>query len=212
MVSLIIAALLICTAGPVFTEGEKTAPSLDDTVTAAVNTDGQVRFIETEPESDVKNIRFNFMDTRAQAYNWRFPYSDSFDNLYMYGYDKPTTEDSLSVIIGMKKIDDFTMIAAVACGQGYGKEWAGNIMFYIFLLALRGTIRSKKPARLLIAGFILVCAGLSAVYYHRLAISAFSVPNMIAFFVMVTLLSVLAAMTFRRGSMFRRIKQKNSAA
>ena len=49
-----------------------------------------------------------------------------FTDLYDFGYDKPTTEDSLSGVIGMKKIDDFTVIAAVTCGQGYSKEWAGN--------------------------------------------------------------------------------------
>lgn len=49
-----------------------------------------------------------------------------FTNLYAFGYDKETTVDSLSGVIGMKQIDDFTVIAAVTCGQGYGKEWAGN--------------------------------------------------------------------------------------
>lgn len=51
-----------------------------------------------------------------------------FENLYEFGYDRETTEDSLSGIIGMKKIDDFTLIAAVTCGQGYQKEWAGNFV------------------------------------------------------------------------------------
>ena len=49
-----------------------------------------------------------------------------FTKLFAFGYDKETTEDSLSGVIGMKEIDDFTVIAAVTCGQGYGKEWAGN--------------------------------------------------------------------------------------
>jgi hypothetical protein len=35
---------------------------------------------------------------------------------------------------------------------------AAITMFYIFLLALRGTIRSRNPKQLLIPGFILVCA------------------------------------------------------
>lgn len=51
-----------------------------------------------------------------------------FTNLYEFGYDRETSEDSLSGIIGMKKIDDFTLIAAVTCGQGYQKEWAGNFV------------------------------------------------------------------------------------
>lgn len=50
-----------------------------------------------------------------------------FTNLYAFGYDKETGEDTLSGVIGMKQIDDFTVIAAVTCGQGYGKEWAGNV-------------------------------------------------------------------------------------
>ena len=172
LISLIIATLLICMAGPVFAEGEETAPPLIDSApTADVAADGQIRFIENEPKADVKNIHFKFMDTAAKAYDWRFPYSDSFfrtgsdqfslkfaqgslglalssfkspaglletnyetyfngagfTDLYMFGYDRPTTEDSLSVIIGRKQVDDFTVIAAVACGQGYGKEWAGNM-------------------------------------------------------------------------------------
>ena len=50
-----------------------------------------------------------------------------FENLYSFGYDEPTTTDSLSGVIGMKQIDGDTLIAAVTCGQGYGKEWAGNL-------------------------------------------------------------------------------------
>ena len=172
LVSLIIAALLICTAGPVFAEGEEAAsPFIDSAPSAAAVTGGQVSFLENEPKSDVKNIGFNFMDTKTRAYKWKFPYSDSFfrngsdrfslrhaqgslglalssfkspaglletnyetylkgagfTDLFMFGYDTPSTADSLSVIIGRKQIDDFTVIAAVACGQGYGKEWAGNM-------------------------------------------------------------------------------------
>ena len=50
-----------------------------------------------------------------------------FTDLYAFGYDQPTTENSLSGVIGMKKIRDFTVIAAVTCGQGYQNEWAGNM-------------------------------------------------------------------------------------
>ena len=50
-----------------------------------------------------------------------------FEDLFSFGYDEPSTEDSLSGVIGMKKIDDFTVVAAVTCGQGYGNEWAGNL-------------------------------------------------------------------------------------
>ena len=75
---------------------------------------------------------------------------------------------------------------------------AAITMFYIFLLSLRGVIRSRKPERLLIAAFILGCVYLSALYYNRLPISSFSTLNMIAFFIMVTLLSALAVRMFRR--------------
>lgn len=51
-----------------------------------------------------------------------------FKSLYAFGYNKPTTQDSLSGVIGMKQIDDFTVIAAVTCGQGYQNEWAGNFI------------------------------------------------------------------------------------
>ena len=49
-----------------------------------------------------------------------------FTNIYSFGYDKPPVEDSLSGVIGMKRIGDCTVIAAAACGQGYGSEWASN--------------------------------------------------------------------------------------
>lgn len=51
-----------------------------------------------------------------------------FTNFFEFGYDKPTSVDSLSGVIGMKVVDDFTVIAAVTCGQGYKKEWAGNFI------------------------------------------------------------------------------------
>ena len=50
-----------------------------------------------------------------------------FTNIYAFGYDSPTSVDSLSGVIGMKQIGDFTVIAAAACGQGYGNEWASNM-------------------------------------------------------------------------------------
>ena len=50
-----------------------------------------------------------------------------FTDIYSFGYDKPPVEDSLSGVIGMKRIDDCTVIAAAACGQGYGNEWASNL-------------------------------------------------------------------------------------
>ena len=49
-----------------------------------------------------------------------------FTELYSFGYDKAPSDDSLSGVIGMKRIDGCTVIAAAACGQGYGNEWASN--------------------------------------------------------------------------------------
>lgn len=50
-----------------------------------------------------------------------------FSNIYTFGYDQETDEDTLSGVIAMKKIGDFTLIAAAPCGQGYKKEWASNL-------------------------------------------------------------------------------------
>ena len=50
-----------------------------------------------------------------------------FTKLYAYGYDQPTEQNSLSFVIGARKIDDFTVIAVSSCGQGYGNEWMGNL-------------------------------------------------------------------------------------
>ena len=51
-----------------------------------------------------------------------------FTGICSFGYDKAPSADSLSGVIGMKKIGGFTVIAAAACGQGYGNEWASNFM------------------------------------------------------------------------------------
>lgn len=44
-----------------------------------------------------------------------------------FGYDKPPTPDSLAGVIAHKRIDDMTVIAATACGAGYGEEWSSNL-------------------------------------------------------------------------------------
>ena len=64
LISLIITALMICTAGPVFAEGEETAPSLIDSAPAAGITDGQVRFLDNEPETGIRKIWYRFLDTK----------------------------------------------------------------------------------------------------------------------------------------------------
>jgi len=50
-----------------------------------------------------------------------------FRDIYEFGYDQETSKDSLAGIIGWKQIDDFILIAAAPRGNGYGKEWAGNL-------------------------------------------------------------------------------------
>ena len=50
-----------------------------------------------------------------------------FSRITPFGYDEPTSKSSLSGVIAMKKIGGFTLIAAAPCGQGYGKEWGGNM-------------------------------------------------------------------------------------
>ena len=67
---------------------------------------------------------------RSQRFDLQYEtylHQAGFYNLHPFGYDKPTQEDSLSGIIGMKEVNGRTVIAAVTCGQGYKKEWAGNM-------------------------------------------------------------------------------------
>ena len=51
-----------------------------------------------------------------------------FTDIHAFGYDKETAKDTLSGVIAHKQIDDFTLIAATGCGQGYKNEWAGNLL------------------------------------------------------------------------------------
>ena len=50
-----------------------------------------------------------------------------FTDTYSFGYDKPTAPNSLAGVIAHKRVDDTTIIAAAACGAGYGKEWSSNL-------------------------------------------------------------------------------------
>ena len=68
-----------------------------------------------------------FRSTRFEEQYETYLHQAGFYNLYPFGYDKPTGEDTISGIIGMKEIGGRTVIAAVTCGQGYKKEWAGNM-------------------------------------------------------------------------------------
>ena len=50
-----------------------------------------------------------------------------FEDIYAFGYDKPTSISTCSGVIAHKTIGEYTLIAAVPCGQGYKKEWGGNL-------------------------------------------------------------------------------------
>lgn len=50
-----------------------------------------------------------------------------FTNIYTFGYEGKTWSDTLAGVIASRQIGDTTVIAIAPCGQGYGKEWAGNL-------------------------------------------------------------------------------------
>ena len=51
-----------------------------------------------------------------------------FKNVSAYGYNSPTSANSVAYVFGNKKIADFTLIAVAVRGFGYGREWAGNVV------------------------------------------------------------------------------------
>ena len=53
--------------------------------------------------------------------------SAGFENIYAFGYNDKTWADTLAGVIASKQVGDTTVIAIAPCGQGYGKEWAGNL-------------------------------------------------------------------------------------
>lgn len=65
----------------------------------------------------------NFEDADHQIYLK----SAGFEDIRIVGYDIPTDTDTFACIFGRKKIGDFTLIAIVGRGSGYGKEWGGNL-------------------------------------------------------------------------------------
>ena len=50
-----------------------------------------------------------------------------FRDIYPFGYDREPGVDTITAVIAHKKIDSFELIAVGVCGQGYGKEWGGNL-------------------------------------------------------------------------------------
>ncbi len=50
-----------------------------------------------------------------------------FKQITPFGYDQKPSADTLAGVLAYKQIDDFILIAAVPCGQGYQGEWGGNM-------------------------------------------------------------------------------------
>lgn len=73
--------------------------------------------------SAFRNDKEDFMPTYNQ-----YLAAAGFSNRDSFGYDHPPTKDSLAGVIAHKRIDDTTVIAATACGAGYGEEWSSNLM------------------------------------------------------------------------------------
>lgn len=75
-------------------------------------------------------------------------------------------------------------------------------MFFIFLLAARGAIRSKNTENGLLAGVMLMCVPLVYTYYSKLRIDTFSNVNAVIFFAVVALLTFLAIRCFNPEGAF----------
>lgn len=73
--------------------------------------------------SAFRNDKHEELDDQYKTFLGRAGFSDFF----AFGYGEETSEATLAGVIAQKKIGDFTLIAAVPCGQGYEKEWAGNL-------------------------------------------------------------------------------------
>lgn len=73
--------------------------------------------------SAFRNDKHEDLDDQYETYLGQAGFSDFF----AFGYGEETSEATLAGVIAHKKIGDFTLIAAVPCGQGYEKEWAGNL-------------------------------------------------------------------------------------
>ena len=50
-----------------------------------------------------------------------------FSNLRSDWYDQQPTSDSITTMMGSKRIGDFTLVAVGVCGSGYGNEWMSNL-------------------------------------------------------------------------------------
>ena len=108
----------------------------------------------------------------------------------------------IAVFAGLTQYASFYMFTVGAVRA----QLAAVTMFFIFLLALRGAIKSREPLHFLIAGFLLIAVNLTGMYYNKLPIDSFSAVNMIMFFAVVALLCALAIRMFKQD---REMSEKN---
>ena len=71
-------------------------------------------------------------------------------------------------------------------------------MIFIFLLALRGSLRGRTVTAFIFTLFVFALIPLTNMYYNRLPISGFSRLNMSLYFSAVSALTAMAVLTFRR--------------
>ncbi|MDD2648105.1 MAG: hypothetical protein PHI27_11825 [Eubacteriales bacterium] len=69
-----------------------------------------------------KHIGQDEQDKAARAYLT----GAGFSELVSADYEKIPTIDTVSTLIGEKKMDGFTLVAVAVCGGGYGNEWTSN--------------------------------------------------------------------------------------
>ena len=75
----------------------------------------------------ISSFRTNKENKYSQDIRVRNYLTDAgFDDLLAEGYDEATGEHTVSTMIASKRLDGFTLIAAVPCGGGYEDEWLSN--------------------------------------------------------------------------------------
>lgn len=75
--------------------------------------------------SSVRNSRYEYRDQNTTVK--KYLTDTGFSNLSFEQYDIEPRIDTVATAIGSKQIDDFTLIALITCGDGYGKEWGSNL-------------------------------------------------------------------------------------
>ena len=114
----------------------------------------------------------------------------------------------IATFAGLTQMLSFFMFSI----KGARAECAAITVLFIFLLSLRGAIRSREPLDFLVSALLLVLVHLTGVYYNRLPIDSFSRTSMITFFVIIGLLTALAIWTFGKSSDRGFFKRHSSVA